>query len=253
MKKILIACPTSSHKDYCLTSWVENIVKIAKAYDKTGKNIGVLVIDNSQNINHYGQIQRCIVQKCKEADNYTMFVGVKSHYKQGITLRSLMAECNNLIAKFVLNNNIDYLLSIESDIFPRQTIINDLLDKKPTSKKIVAAPYFLFAGSESKSIMFDIDDFGNQRIAIPVDTDKIFIDTNGQLHESQQLGLGCAMIHRNILKEIKFRIDTKDTIGTHADSFFYEDCRNKGIKLYFDTSNYAIHINGNWGKINKTT
>jgi hypothetical protein len=56
MKKILIACPTSSHKDYCLIEWAEKVMKIAYNYDATGKNVGVLIVDNSKDIDHWRYI-----------------------------------------------------------------------------------------------------------------------------------------------------------------------------------------------------
>ena len=250
MNKILIACPTSSHKDYCLEEWAKKIMTIAHNYDPSGKHIGILIIDNSKDKEHWSKIYTMFFhEKCKH-DNFECFLGVRSHYVEGMPLRNLMAACNNIISSFVIKNNVDYLMSIESDIFPPDNIIQHLLDKKPSKNKVVAAPYFLFTASYSKNIYFDIEDFGNERLCIPVDPDRIYDLIDGDLHSAQQLGLGCAIIHKNILKSIPFRIDESDKINTHADSFFYEDCRNNGISLLFDTSCTCVHKNGSWFKIN---
>jgi len=252
MKKILISCPTSFHKDYCLDEWIKKIVQIAYNYDPTGKNVGILIVDNSKEKEHWSKIYPILFhEKCKYIDSFNPFIAVRSHYVEGMPLRNLMAACNNIISKFVIDNKVDYLMSIESDIFPPDNIIQHLLDNKPSKNKIIAAPYFLFKACYSKSIDFETEDFGSERLCIPVDTDYIFNRTDGQLHEAQQLGLGCAMIHRDILKQIPFRIDETDKKNTHADSFFYEDCRKLGVKLLFDTSVTCVHKNGDWGKIPK--
>lgn len=246
-KRILIGCPTSSHKDYCLNEWANKILTIYHVA-KVNHEVAILIVDNTINDcrgqAHCEKIKNAFKDKDIEAN-----VQVISHWNKDIPLRNLMAECNNIISDIVLKYNFDYLMSIESDIFPPNNCIQFLLDRKPNAKKIVAFPYFLFKSLESKSIMFETEDFGSERLCVPVDLDFIFYKTDGNLHKAEQLGLGCALIHRNILKKIPFRIDESDKKGTHADSFFYEDCRKIGIKLYFDKSNYCIHKNGDWSNI----
>jgi len=253
MKKILIACPTSSHKDYCLDEWVENIFNIYKqvAYIKENNmpkyRVYLFIVDNSQDNKNFYRIKEALIKerlKSRQGLNFSLYY----HYNKDISLRELMSECNNLITEFCIEIKADYLLSIESDVFPND-VVERLLKHNPNSKKIVALPYFLYNSIASKSIMFDMEDIGDNRLCVPVDTDRLFMLTDGKLHEAQQLGLGCAMIHRSILKQIPFRVDKNDKTGSHPDSFFYDDCRAKGIKLYFDTSAYVIHKNGSWKNI----
>ncbi|NJL73881.1 MAG: hypothetical protein HC892_01410 [Saprospiraceae bacterium] len=52
MKRILIAAPTSSFKDYVFDDWIENAINIAKDYDYKGSHVGIMLIDNSKDITH---------------------------------------------------------------------------------------------------------------------------------------------------------------------------------------------------------
>ena len=248
MRKILIATPTSSHKDYCFDQWADKIIKIAKTYDKSGIYVGILIVDNSKDETHANKLYTKLTFEAAK-QNYNCFISVKSHYTEGMQLRELMCGCNNIIRDYILKSNVDYLFSLESDIFPNDNVILQLLSRNITKKQIIAHPYFLYHSYYSKSIHFIKEDFSNLRMCIPVDIDYMFSITDSKLHETEQLGLGCALIHRSILKQVSFRIDSTDTKGSHADTFFYEDCRKIGVKLLFDTRNYCIHLNGNWRKI----
>ena len=67
-KRILIACPTSSHKDYCLEEWVQKIVSIAKVYDEKLINIGVVIVDNSPTINNSWYIKEMFLKLLEKTE-----------------------------------------------------------------------------------------------------------------------------------------------------------------------------------------
>ncbi|MBS3151227.1 hypothetical protein J4443_02500 [Candidatus Woesearchaeota archaeon] len=64
-------------------------------------------------------------------------------------------------------------------------------------------------------------------------------------------GLGCILIHKNILKKIKFRYE----LNTFDDRWFFMDLYNKKIPVYADTSIKCKHLIYNrpypWSKIKK--
>ena len=74
---------------------------------------------------------------------------------------------------------------------------------------------------------------------------------NQGLMEVVSAGLGCVLIHRDVLKEIKFRYDK----NTFDDRWFFIDLYNKKIKSYADTSLKCKHLIFNrpfpWSKIKK--
>ncbi|NJL73882.1 MAG: hypothetical protein HC892_01415 [Saprospiraceae bacterium] len=112
-------------------------------------------------------------------------------------------------------------------------------------------PYFLFYLHKSQPILFELEDFGNERCYYPVSPDAIFSNVDGNLTECRQLGLGCVLISKDILKEVKFRVDETDKKGSHADTYFNQDCIEKGVKIYCDTKVWVEHRNGSWSKVNK--
>ena len=57
--KILIGCPTSAHKKYCLKEYINSIKSL------TYKNFDVLIVDNSENDKYFNEIKKEI-QKQKE-------------------------------------------------------------------------------------------------------------------------------------------------------------------------------------------
>ena len=70
-----------------------------------------------------------------------------------------------------------------------------------------------------------------------------------ELIESITCGLGCVLIKRNVLEKIEFR-HIKDE-EPWDDLWFCEDVREKGFKVYVDTSVRCKHyVNGmDWSKI----
>ena len=64
-------------------------------------------------------------------------------------------------------------------------------------------------------------------------------------------GLGCVLIHRDILKDVKFRY----VLNTFDDRWFFIDLYNKKVPVYADTSIKCRHLIYNrpypWSKIKK--
>ena len=72
-----------------------------------------------------------------------------------------------------------------------------------------------------------------------------------KLIEVAACGLGCVLIHRNVLKEVKFRYD----LNSFDDRWFFLDLYDKKIPVYADTSIKCKHLIYNrpypWSKIKK--
>jgi len=74
---------------------------------------------------------------------------------------------------------------------------------------------------------------------------------NPGLMEVVSAGLGCVLIHKDILEKVKFRYEK----NTFDDRWFFIDCYNKKIKVFADTSIKCKHLIFNrpypWSKIKK--
>ena len=62
---------------------------------------------------------------------------------------------------YALENDFDYLLHLETDIFPPTDVIERLLDAK---QKVVGAMYHIELGERSTLMIQQIEDFGNDLI-----------------------------------------------------------------------------------------
>lgn len=70
---------------------------------------------------------------------------------------------------------------------------------------------------------------------------------DGKLHKVFACGLGCTLIHKDILKKIKFRWE--EGFGVHPDTFFAFDLDTENIPQYIDTSFMCDHQNSKWSKV----
>ena len=158
-----------------------------------------------------------------------------------------MAECNNITRDYLLEKGFDYMFNVESDIFPRHDVIEQLLSHK---KLIVGLAYFIWNGCHSKYLNFYIGGFTENKIAKPMHLDEAFLYMDGTLKEGFNYGFGCMLINRIVLEKIKFRVDL--TTNRHVDSFFHEDLAENHIQAYLDTSYIPKHLNlTNWDDIYK--
>ena len=67
---------------------------------------------------------------------------------------------------------------------------------------------------------------------------------NGTIKQSYENGIGCTLIKRKVMEQIKFRIE-KGQAG-HSDKYFYMDLWAKGINNFVDTSVFVRHFNSDW-------
>ena len=231
--KILLACPTSIHKYYCQDEWFEWIGQF------TYPNLDILIIENSATEDNAIEIN--------EKYPFAKVVYLKLEHKN---IRERLTICSQYIYDYILENEYDFWMSIESDIFaPLNTIEYLLLHQKP----FIGVPYFHFSGNETRLLemetrmVHDIP-FADYRHILAS-----FQDFDGKLKQTYQNGLGCTLIHKNLLKHFKFRYEDSHIKG-FPDYYMHLDLQRKKIFPYIDTSIACIHKNSNekWENIKKT-
>ncbi|MBU0930262.1 MAG: hypothetical protein KJ623_04280 [Nanoarchaeota archaeon] len=208
--KILIGCPTSVHKKYCLKEYVKAIKSL------TYKNFDILLVDNSEGEEYYNEIKKEL--SC-----------VKDEYFENA--RERIVHSRNLLRKKVLEEDYDYLLSLEQDVIPPKDIIENLLK---WDKKIISALYFKTDPNGTLTPLLWIKD--------EIGIRKAYLDEveQNKLVKAAAVGIGCILIHKDVLKNIKFRYE-KEKEG-FDDVFFCDDAINNGFEVYCDTSIKCKHL-----------
>jgi len=118
--RILVGCPTSFHKEYCLKEYAESIKNL------TYKNFDVLLVDNSKDNGVY-------IEKIKELG----LNAIKGLYFEGAMDRIVASR--NILAQKTIKEDYDYFLSLEQDVIPPKDIIEQMLKSE---KKIITGVYF---------------------------------------------------------------------------------------------------------------
>ncbi len=227
--KILVGCPTSFHKEYCLEKYYEGIKNLSY------KNYDILLVDNSKDNNYFNKIKK---------------IGLpvtKGPWFDGALDRIIKSR--NILRRKVLDEGYDYFLSLEQDIIPPKDILERMLKHK---KDIITGVYFIRNKNNWGQIgliplVYKLIDKKNLTM-IPLSSSEL---ESNQLLEVISAGLGCVLIHRNVLEKIKFRYENK----VFDDRFFFLDCYNKGIKVFCDPSIKCKHFILNrpysWNQIKK--
>lgn len=226
--KVLLACPQSDVKSYCFEAWLDNISRF------TYPNFAVFLADNSEK-NSFSKKIRKMGISCE---------WVKPH---GRSIMKRIAMSHELCRTYALHFNFDYLFHLESDIFPPPTIIEDLLSAK---KSIVGGLYHIGLGAESELMVQVVEETDDENF---ISTRNLGIETpnwlDGTVKKAYHIGLGCLLIHKNVLPHFVFRyVEGKNF---HPDSFFAMDMYQKGIDIWADTSIICRHDNRPHEYLNK--
>jgi hypothetical protein len=227
LPKVLVACPTYKGKAYCLDAWAENV----KSF--TYLNYDVLLVDNTNDDGEHAQ----------EIRDRTGFTVIHHYNKDAKTINYIMAECNEEIRKYFLENDYDYLFSLESDVFPKN---KDIIQKFINYNLPIVSgwyhigdPGYSYPLIQVKMNHMNLDGTTGYSIR-QLYWEEIIEFLDGHVNEVFACGIGCTLIHRGILEKVRFRISEYNPY-VHADSIFYLDLANIGIKSYLDTAEYCDH------------
>jgi GT2 family glycosyltransferase len=220
--RVLVGCPTSDHKKYCLKEYLDGINNL------TYKYFDLILVDNSKKSDYYNKLKECGIKV------------IKDKYEESAKERVINSR--NKLREYFLKNDYDYLLSLEQDVVPPKNVIERLMKHK---KEICSGLYFKEKGGELIPIMYvhHKDDFAKLLRFEEIPENKLV--------EVITSGLGCVLISRKVMEKVKFRYE-KDS-KPWDDVWFCEDAREKDFKVYVDTSVRCKHfIKGmNWDEIKK--
>ena len=252
MEKVLVGCPTSDHKEYCINEYAQAVKSL------TYKNYDVLLVDNSEKEDY-----------SKKVKSLGLTV-IKDKFQEHA--RDRIISSRNILREYVLKNNYDYLLSLEQDVIPHKDVIETLLSHnlkivsgvvchmragklRPMLWTLMNEEDYKFIKSNPENFPKTIEELKRSN----EDYKKIIKQLQLEDVEEPRLlsnllicSLSCVLIHRSVLEKVKFRY----TIGEEAydDVWFCRDARDSGFKMYCDASVKCKHLikqHQDWSKINK--
>jgi GT2 family glycosyltransferase len=220
--RVLVGTPTSDKKLYCQDDFIARV----KSFTYPLRDF--LIVDNSESRKNH---KRLIKDDIK-----SIHVKPNNH-----KVHRVLAMSHEEIRRYALKNNFDYLLHLESDVFPPIDVIQRLLIH---NLPIVSAMYMIEFGQHSHLMAQEMETFGKIRETrnLKDGQDLNFID--GKLKPTFHCGLGCVLIRRDVLEQIQFRWEEGATI--HPDGFFAGDVDALGYEKYIDTSILCRHDNSDW-------
>ena len=224
--RILVGCPTSEHKAYCLEEYVQGIKRLS--YPK----FDFLFVDNSKSDAYTKKIKQL---GC---------MAVKGPYLP--YAKDRIVASRNLLREKVLNERYDYFLSLEQDVIPPVDVIEQLLvHHKDVISGLVFTQYEIKGEKKIKPLLWGFSDAEDRM--------RFMDDAVAQpgLYRIKACGLGCILISRRVFEKISFRL--YDNKSTFDDIPFCDDCHTNGITLFADTHVKCRHlISGmDWDKIDR--
>lgn len=233
MDKILVSCPTSSYKDYCMKEYVNQI----KGF--TYPNYDTYIVDNSEDSKY--------VEKFWE-------LGIDAdHVTPGGSPVEYITLCQNIIRNKALEGGYSWLLMLESDNFVPRNIIEYLMGY---GNEVHTFTYFINNGAETSLCLQGTPSKLGYKLGAKLPPESSFTMFQGKVdlienykigndYELYASGLGCTFIHRSVLERIEFRIDKKAHRAAFSDTFFYQDLKRLGIPIVLDTTLLPTHKRSN--------
>lgn len=243
--KVLVGCPTSHHKAYCLDKYVRGLNNLTYPHKE------ILIVENSKEDEYFNKISKLLPT-------------IKGSWNE--SARQRIVDSRNLLRKKALEEKYDYFFSLEQDIVPPPDVIERLLSH---GKKIISGVYYkpfkitdLDGTPGNPFSLFNNQGKPASEMNLPliwkktVFKDKIeYADSSfvekPRLIEIGAAGVGCLLIHKSVLEKIKFRFDPKQK--AFDDMMFAEDVANNGFRMFADTSIKCMHYVGgmDWDKIKR--
>ena len=227
--KVLIAVITSEANVHCQNAWLGKVMFLQGFYD-------IIIFENSSTIENFKKLQFA-------SHNYPNVI-VKRGKLRANTIANKIVENRNLVLDYIRKHEeYDYVLMMDSDIFPPTQVIIDLLKHK---KDITMALCYVWT-----------NDMANTRPAcnfFPADiktgiATKWLEEGKPRLLPLAQSGLGCVMFKADILRknsDLKFynkKIKSKDGCYVmNEDLTFTGHLEERGYKIWLDQVLVCKHM-----------
>lgn len=219
---VLVGTPNGDRKPTPLAEFIDNVRRF------THPNYDFLLADNSDTRECHDRL------RAGGVDVVRIDPRNKSTY-------AFLAESHEALRLRVLSRGYDFLLHLESDVFPPIDIIERLLSHQ---KPMVSAMYPIGFGEKSHLLIQLKNENTTQPSVITAQAPYDFSHVDGQLKKIFSSGIGCCLIHRSVLEKVPFRYVGHQNAA--PDTFFAADVDRLGIPHFLDTSIVCSHQNSPW-------
>ena len=258
LPKVIIGCPTSERHAHLLDRWIKHL-------DSLTYPVEVILVDTSIGNEYFKRLNKLKVQGKKINVVRFKWNPEKRHILQHL------ADAREVIRKYALDNNFDFLFSLDDDIFVPKNAVQKLISR---NKQLVGFYVHIYNPSARvpcvlKEGGFEMNKGCSWFNFSEINEYKKFVYkyTKNKLTLSEKhlvpflikdkfrpdivpvwaVGIGCLMIRRDVLEAIPFR--THDTFIWGEDNWFFQACEDKKFQFWLDTSCRPKHLNTNWNMI----
>jgi N-methylhydantoinase A/oxoprolinase/acetone carboxylase beta subunit len=235
-KRILIGCPVHDGNRWC----IERYIQAVRSLDHDGFDYDILLADNSKDDVFFQELTSKGIKT------------VKVPYKE--TARERIKDSRNALRDEAITGGYDHLFSLEADLVVRKDTLMRLLSHRTD---IITAYYGTDVIVTLK--MKNTQEIKKALINMPIiylqsSPDKVRRANPKEILDRGviqigAMGLGCALISRQVLEKIKFRLE--DGKKACDDMFFCIDAKKAGYNLYLDSDHKIEHEHRDWGDIKR--
>lgn len=255
--KILIACPTSERHGHIIDEWIKHLDSL------TYPDFDVCLVDNTLDTDRYFNKIKEFKVKDKPVISWRHEWDVKE-----LNHLQMLAHVREEIRKYFIENNYDFLLFLDDDIFIPdngiQTLVSYYKDQvgfyvhvfyEPDTKPCLLKSGEIIMGKGLEYFSFaEVDAYKDfvkrfkenkltkkEKLLIPhIIKDKQFPN----LFKTYGVNLGCLLIKKEVLEKCQFR--THPTFIWGEDLWYYAEANDKRFEFWVDTDVRAIHKNTDW-------
>lgn len=236
--RVLVAAPQAAAKKYAFERFIDNVMQF------TYPNFDVKLFDNTDDGGEFTAYMNTYVEKHHgKGARFEALNTLLMHNMKTDSVIERMARSHNDCRDFTLRLKYDYLLHLETDLFPPSNIIEELMMQ---AKPIISALYYVDNGIYRKPMIQRSIKLAPRFLSsknFMANEDLCFCD--GTVKKVAHAGLGCILIHRSVLEKVNFR--HIEGVNNHPDTYFAEDCAKERIPIMLDTSIVVEHENSPWG------
>lgn len=223
--KVLVFSPTYEGKDYIFNEFY-NAIKAIKY-----SNFEFIMIDNTEGMAYTHKLRQRGVPVV--------------HVSRGGNSRQALCNAQNYARKYAIQNDFDYILSIESDIICTPDVIQRLLKH---NKKVVGALYYIGHVHKIPCVFFvEQMPTGAYRTKL-IKHEEVASFINTGLRQCHGMGVGCTLIRRDVFTKYMFWFDERFD-SKHSDVYMYMEFQNDGIPVFVDTDLIIEHYPSDWSKV----
>jgi len=233
MPTVIVATTSYEGKHYAFERWWKAVQEFSYP------NLVYLIVDNTADDGNYAR-------KLRRITNGKLKVIRAPRLKNS---RDTLSYSQNVIREYVLENNYDYWMSVESDVCPPKHTVEQLMIH---GKPLVGGMYEIgFTGKTGRRycVFITAKKEGGQngtRLVTPDEHNQL--EKKPGLYKVHGCGIGCTLIRSDIIKKYSFWTDERFD-HKHSDVYFYMDLWNNHVPVHVDSSIICEHHNSDWSLV----